>query len=716
MSSLHPGRDRPATLLAMLCALLVAITASAAPARAQLSGAGPRIIAELVAENSAQRAGSTADIAIAMTPTSDGGKPWHGYWKNGGDAGFGMQVTWSLPAGVTIGELSYPTPDTLIVGGLMNHVYERPYALIAPITIAPGIAPGTRLTIRGDARWLACTDEVCVPEQRMLETTVTVGAQPSSADARFAAWRAALPPMIAEPARFTAVDGQLRLAVPLAASVTPSAPHLFLEQPRLNQPGGAQRFTRSGDWLVVDMPAGADLAAAQRIAGLLRLETGRGLRFTAERRADVPAPGALVAEIPAARDGGAAPAATQTGGAFDGALFVSALVGAIIGGLILNIMPCVFPILSLKALALARAGGDEKTVRAEGVAYTLGAVFTCLALGAILLLLRASGEALGWAFQLQRPESVVLLIILMGAITANLAGLFEFGTLGFASRIGGGESGTKSAFATGALAAFIATPCTGPFLGAALGATLALPAWAALPIFGGLGLGLALPFLALALFPALRARLPKPGPWMVTLRRWLAVPMALTALALVWLLGRQVGIDGWMIGAGALVATLALGWWAGRAQRQGGNASIALFGMAALIVPISLLLPTQTAAVAAADDSVIGAQPWSDSALAAARARGPVFVYFTADWCVTCKVNEAAAINRADTAAAFERANVTALVADWTNADAAITAELARHGRNSVPLYLWYPSGGGAPEILPQLLTPAMLAERAAAP
>ena len=391
-------------------------------------------------------------------------------------------------------------------------------------------------------------------------------------------------------------------------------------------------------------------------------------------------------------------------------------------------MPCVFPILSLKALALARAGeeqasGTKDHVRAEGFAYTAGAVLTCLMLGIILLLLRSGGEAVGWAFQLQRPESVMLLIVLMAAMTANLAGLFEF--TGFsmgrktppASMLGEGE--IKSAFATGALAAFVATPCSGPFLGAALGATLVLPVWAALPIFGGLGLGLALPFLALSLFPALRRRLPRPGAWMVTMRRVLAVPMALTALALIWLLSRQVGMTGWAVGGAAALAVLALGWWGGRLQAAGETAGKALFAMAALIVPLSLLLPQNAAGGAAdgeqqAEAGVLNAEPWSAARLAALRASGrPVFVYFTADWCVSCKVNEASSIEREETATAFRNAGVRVLRGDWTSADPAITRELATHGRNSVPLYLWYPADGGAPELLPQILTPAMLSGRA---
>jgi thiol:disulfide interchange protein len=242
-----------------------------------------------------------------------------------------------------------------------------------------------------------------------------------------------------------------------------------------------------------------------------------------------------------------------------------------------------------------------------------------------------------------------------------------------------------------------------------------LPPASALAVFGGLGLGLALPFLAIALIPGLRRRLPRPGPWMVRLRRWLAIPMALTALALVWLLSRQVGPTGWAVGIAALILTTLLAGWAGRLQRRGEPAKLPIFLMAALIVPLSLLLPQAMARPAAATDSALGAQPWTAEREAALRAAGkPLFVYFTADWCVTCKVNEAAAIDRADTARAFRDHGVAVLIADWTSADAAITRELAQHGRNSVPLYLWYAPGAAQPELLPQILTPALLADKAA--
>ncbi len=698
------GRHWYAALLAMLVLLLAPATATAQPA------AAPNILATLDAEGRSIAPGGETTIALSMMPQPG----WHGYWKNGGDAGFGVTVRWTLPDGVTVSDLAYPVPGTLMMGAFMNHVYEAPYALLARLRLAAGVAPGARLPIVGEAEWLACTDRVCVPGRARLTLDLVAGtAAIAPADRqRFDGWRAALPQPLGSDATFARVGSRLRIAVPLPATLTVSQPHLFVATARANQAAAAQSFSRVGDTLVIETAAGADLAAMTRFDALLKIGDGRGLAFAAR-------PGAVPAAGVALAAGNGAP--VDAPGGFDAALFFTALAGAIVGGLILNVMPCVFPILSLKAMALVRAGGDARGVRQEGIAYTAGAVLTCLALGAILLALRASGESLGWAFQLQRPESVLLLIILTGTITANLAGLFEFSTVDLAS----GRSGTaprsvaRDAFATGALAAFVATPCSGPFLGAALGATLVLPAWAALPVFGGLGLGLALPFLALAFFPALRARLPRPGPWMARLQRWLAVPMALTALALVWLLGRQTGSGGWLVGAGALGAVAAAAWWAGRRQHGGRPAGPALLTMAALLVPLALALPTARAPTTA-DGQTSGSETverWSAQRVATLQATGqPAFVYFTADWCVSCKVNEAAAIDRVETAAAFKAAGVRVLRADWTNADADITRELARHGRNSVPLYLWYPRGGGAAQVLPQLLTPGVLTGLAEAP
>jgi thiol:disulfide interchange protein len=337
-------------------------------------------------------------------------------------------------------------------------------------------------------------------------------------------------------------------------------------------------------------------------------------------------------------------------------------------------------------------------------------VLVCVALGAILLALRAGGATVGWAFQLQDPRVILVLLLLVTAIAFNLAGLFELSAPGAANRLA--ASGKGGAFATGALAAFVATPCTGPFMGAALGAALVLPWWGALAVFAGLGLGLALPFLAIGFIPALRRRLPKPGAWMETLRRILSVPMFLTALALAWVLGRQAGVDGMTIGLAA-AALLAAGlWWTGLRQAKGRTLAW-LPGTAAAVVALAGVAviaraPAQTAA------EVAGAEPFSVTRLAQLRAEGrPVFAYFTADWCLTCKVNEKAVIETAAVHDALAKGKVAVLVGDWTDGDPALGRFIEGHNRAGVPLYLWYGRGSSQPEVLPQVLTQAMLIERA---
>jgi thiol:disulfide interchange protein len=379
-----------------------------------------------------------------------------------------------------------------------------------------------------------------------------------------------------------------------------------------------------------------------------------------------------------------------------------------LGGLILNIMPCVFPILSLKALSLARGHLDERSARHEALAYTAGVVAVCVALGGAILALRAGGSAVGWAFQLTSPGSIVALLLLTVALSLNLGGLFEIPTPGFVNQAGG----AGGAFATGALAAFIATPCTGPFMGAALGAALVLPWPAALAVFAGLGIGLALPFLALGFVPALRKRLPKPGAWMETFRRFLSIPMWLTAIALLWVLGHQIDLDGI---AEALCVALAAGIVlsvAGRRQARGLGFGTPAVIMLVAIVAAGIWLASVAHRPVTSATQVSGAvEPFSEKRLAELRAqRRPVFAYFTAAWCLTCKVNEKVAIETDTTRSAFAAHKVAVLVGDWTDGDPALGRFIEAHNRAGVPLYLYYAPGAAEPQVLPQVLTSSMLA------
>ena len=662
----------------MTLALLVA---PAAWAQGAFGSGAPHIAAQLVAESTAPAPGRTASIAFAMTPEPG----WHGYWENPGDAGLGMSVKWTLAKGVTIGRLRYPVPETLLISGLMNHVYEGPYGVLAPLSIAPGLAQGTRLPIRAHAEWLACTDKICVPESADLALDLVVGngeITPATR-ARFDGWRAHLPRPFGSEAIYAIRDGKLRLSVPFPAAASARDIHLFPLDDGLIRYAAPQTISRTGDRLLVETEAGQGFKGGP-VRAVLRTGDHVGFLLTAR------------------------PGAVAEGGSGTVRATLVALAGAILGGLLLNIMPCVFPILGLKALKLARAGGDERAVRREALAYAAGVVLTCLALGGLLMAVRAAGAAVGWAFQLQDPRVILLLLLLVTAVAFNLAGLFDLGAFGGGDRLAG-KAGVAGAFWTGALVAFVATPCTGPFMGAAMGAALILPWPAALALFAGLGFGLALPFLLLAYLPALRTRLPRPGPWMATFQKILSVPMFLTALGLAWLLGQQRGVAGMTIGLGTALGLALLLWWLGVRQHRGRRGgAIAAIGAALLLGSGITLLPLRAPAMAKADS---GAIPFDEARLASLRAaQKPVFLYFTADWCLTCKANEAAAIDRAETRAAFAKAGVTVMVGDWTNADPAITRFLEAQGRSGVPLYLFYAPGKQA-LVLPQLLTPATLTD-----
>lgn len=673
------------TMLALLAAMLPG------SAMAQGIGDGPHIRMELVAESVRPAPGSEVTLAFSARP--DPG--WHGYWRNPGDAGIPTRLDWTLPQGMTAGELQYPVPHRLVIGGLMNYVYEGPFAQLVRLKVPAGLAPGTALPVKVRTDYLVCTKEICVPESANLSIDLTVGdgSVDSGTRARFDEWRRALPRPLGSEARFAVADGKLRLAIPYPAGAAIAGEAYFYPiTDGVADYAAPQTVARDGDTLFIETVAKGSKPVLE---GVLAVGEGQGFALRAS-------PGA-VAALPT---GGAAGA-----GALDWATLALSFGGALLGGLILNIMPCVFPILSLKALSLARSGETPAHARAEALAYTAGVILVVLALGGALLALRAAGASVGWAFQLTDPRVIIVLLILVAAIALNLAGLFELSTPGAVNRLS--AKGSGGAFMTGALAAFIATPCTGPFMGAALGAALVLPWYAALAIFFGLGLGLALPFLLLGFVPALRRMLPKPGAWMDKFRRILSVPMFLTALALAWILGRQAGVDGMTLGlAAVLLAGFGL-WWTGRRQARGRDWQWAPAIPAILLALGSVALVDRASADAATTVAgVPGSEPFSEARLAALRAEGrPVFAYFTADWCVTCKVNEKTAIETRAVEQAFKAANVAVLVGDWTNGDPALGRFIEQHNRAGVPLYLWYAPGSSEPRVLPQVLTQASLTE-----
>jgi thiol:disulfide interchange protein/DsbC/DsbD-like thiol-disulfide interchange protein len=638
------------------------------------------IASSLIAATESPSSGSTTTLAIYMEPQGE----WHGYWKQPGDVGLPATFTWHLPDGVSVGDPAYPLPQTLLIEGLMNHVYEHPYALLVDLTLDDGLPDGTALPIRVDMQYLACRYDACVPERASLDTTLHVGGGHQSPDvaARFASWRQALPRPLAAPASFN-VDGDLlRLRVPLPASVSIQDPHLFSATRGAIDNAAPQRVERRGDELILETRVGDQVP--DTFLATLKLSDDLGLDINATRDGPTSAPDSRLSII------------------------LLALAGAIAGGLLLNLMPCVFPILSLKAMSLARSGISPAIARRDAVAYTSGVVLVCVLLGAVLLVLRAAGAQVGWAFQLQNAAVILTLMLLTTAIAFNLAGLFELAAIDAGAKLTN-QSGAGGAFWTGALAAFIATPCSGPFMAAALGAALVLPTAAAMLVFAGLGLGIALPFLLLGFIPALQRRLPRPGPWMGTLRRLLAVPMFLTALALLWVLSHQVPANALVASLGCAML-LALGLWLTGLRQQKLKRNAWFPAALALILALGLGWSQVSGQTAPALD--VQRRAFDEQQLAQLRAdKVPVFLYFTADWCITCKVNEQVAINREATAQAFAAAGVEMMRGDWTNGDPVITSFLERHGRSGVPLYLWYGAGEAEPRLLPQILGPDSLLE-----
>jgi DsbC/DsbD-like thiol-disulfide interchange protein/cytochrome c biogenesis protein CcdA len=426
--------------LFILVTLLAGSGALAQPAR--------HVALTLVAESDRPAAGSEVALAFRAVPQPG----WHGYWRNPGDAGVPTRVTWTLPVGARAGELEYPVPSRLLIAGLMNYVYEKPWALLTTLRVPAGLALGTRLPLVAKLDYLVCTAEICVPETQTLTLDLTVGdgAIDPARRAAFDGWRRALPRPLSTPATWQRTGDRFRLAVPLPADAPTSGVWFYPAGGGLVDYAAPQTVTRDGDTLTVETKAAASPATGE-IAGVLAIGESDGLALTAR-------PGTVAAP------GGEGMLATA----------LVAFAGAVLGGLLLNVMPCVFPILSLKALGLARSGESAAHARHEALAYTAGVLLVCVGLGAGLLALRAAGSSAGWAFQLQDPRVIGALLLLVTAVALNLAGLFELPTPQFAAK-----SGAAGAFATGALAAFVATPCTGPFMGAALGAALVLPAAAA---------------------------------------------------------------------------------------------------------------------------------------------------------------------------------------------------------------------------------------------
>ena len=626
---------------------------------------------------------------------------WHIYWRNPGASGSAPVIRWTLPAGWEIGEVHWPVPKRIRVGPLSNYGYEDSVVLLVPVQVPPSPLLADSQIITADAEWLVCRVE-CIPESGRLTIELgNVGNDSSTATETrelFNATRAQWPEAMIPAGNYRLDDDTLAISVAMTDAMTRSPADVWFAATEWGpvDASGAQRWTHSTTGLTLSVPAG-DLPpdGNSPLEGLLVMESVRDGTMAQSGHYV-----RLAAEPPASSENRDLSPMT-------------ALVFAFLGGLILNIMPCVLPVLSIKILGFVReAGANQQRLAYHGLSYTAGVLSCFTVLAAVLLALRASGESLGWGFQLQSPVLVTLLTYLMLLVGLNLAGVFSVGgKLMNAGHSLTGISGLPGTFATGVLAAIVASPCTAPFMGAALGYAITRPAPESLAVFLSLGAGFALPVLLLSLFPAWLQFIPKPGNWMKRFKQALAFPMFATAAWLLWVLSQQT--DTWVYG-GALAGLVILAfvaWLYGQWTPRGWR--LWLLGTctaAALMLVIGPMLASDPSAQPRLDSS--DDRPWSEQQVQELTAAGrPVFVNFTAAWCITCKVNEQLALSTDNTRQLFEARSIAYLVADWTRRDPAITRQLERYGRSGVPLYLLYPPAAEQPVVLPQLLTEGNIAE-----
>ena len=676
---------------------------------------------------------------VAYRLQADAG--WHTYWRNPGDSGLPSEISWQLPGdakkgsdqsrhsqpqGWQIGPLQWPIPELISTPPFATHAYHGEVLLLARVT-PPASITETEITLRGQAAWLVCK-ELCLRETAELTLTLPVIASTKVDQrnrARFDVARASWP-QTDQPLQVTASSfaDSLYLQIDGAGQLT-AALHFYPYQGEQVEPAAKQGlFTNGSGYQLAMTRSQFRQGALGHLNGVLvnpigwdgsGQPAGVDINTPIIELAEPPTPGAEIAGPAVVL---AQPPSTT------GLSLGLALLMAFIGGAILNLMPCVFPILSIKVLSfIDMAQGHKGHVRRHGLLFTLGILVSFWALSGTMLFLQQAGEQIGWGFQLQSPGFVIGLSLLMLLLALNLFGLFEVG--GTLMRLAGNADtggGYWNSFNTGVLAAAVATPCTAPFMGVALGYALSQSAMVTLMIFTAVALGLAAPYLLLSEMPGLLARLPKPGQWMVTFRQLLGFPLLATAAWLAWVLGHQQGVDAVAILLLAMVALALAGWLHGLQQRRGsrrGWVDLLLVGLLLIQVPLWQQMSEPAEVVAASvsqSGNQVDVQPaWE--AFDALKLEGylaagePLFIDFTAAWCITCQVNKRVALHRPRVAAYFAEQGIRTIRADWTRQDPAITAALARVGRNGVPTYVYYDPAGRF-HLLPELLTPNMVIEQ----
>jgi thiol:disulfide interchange protein DsbD len=670
----------------LILALCFWLTASAAQAWQTMPLDTGRTDISLVSGHDSVEPGTRFTVALRMEFEGN----WYTYWRNAGDSGEAVQIVWDLPEGVSAGPIQWPAPEVKTVGPIVSYAMAREAWLPVTITVDETVAPDQPITLKAHAYFLVC-DDICIPEDGALSMPLAMGGADVNPDhmALIQAAKAKIPQVGEARGSAHLENGKVVFNIAGLPSDFQNAQLFPNENPIIFHSDAIERAKADQGLQFKATPGyGWDEGVPERFKATLVAADGRAVVVPIATDSKIEIGGLKIDRPPVSL-----------------LALLGAALGAFFGGLVLNLMPCVFPIISLKALSIAKtAHGERRTIQRSAWAYTAGVLVSFLIFAGLLIALKAAGASVGWGFQLQSPWLVALLSLLLFAIGLNLLGVFEIG--GRFQNIGAkSASGDRSfaSFLTGVLAVIVATPCTAPFMAGAVGLALAGSAAVTLMIFFALGLGFALPFLLIAYVPGLLSKLPKPGAWMETFKQVLAFPMFAAAIWLAWVLTLQSGPAG-ILKLLLSALALALGLWALR--RAGGFAKI--FGCIMIVVAVGLALTTSPA-----DGSAdLKFKPWSAQAVEAARAEGrPVFVDFTAAWCVTCKVNEALALKTKKTAKLFEDTDTEFLVADWTNKDDVSAAELQRHGRAGVPLYLVYKPGDAEPQILPQILTFEILRE-----
>lgn len=653
---------------------------------------------------------------------------WHTYWQNPGDSGLPTQLHWTLPTGLTAGDIAWPLPQKIRIGSLANYGYEGTVLLSVPVTAGPDFKPPVLgpLKIALRAEWLVCRQE-CIPQEGQFSLNLPAQGATALHGAHFeAAQQQTAQPLSGDHRARLSPDGrQLQLDVtglpdawrgqtlslfPVHAHVV----HNAAEQGKgWTQSWQGERWSATVavsdersesptrmNWVLARGPESAPQTPAYEVS--TPIQGTWPARANAAPAEVSPALAQALALNAANTPAPPAPAASASW-----LSLLLALSGAFLGGLLLNLMPCVFPVLAIKVMGFANAG-HAREHRAAGVAYTAGVVLSFWLLGGLMLALRAAGEQLGWGFQLQSPSVVAGLALLFTLLGLNLVGVFEFGQM-LPSRLASWQSQhpTVNAGLSGVLAVAVASPCTAPFMGASLGLAIALPVWQALMVFAAMGLGMAAPYLLASMWPGMARALPRPGAWMVVFRQAMAFPMLATVIWLLWVLGQQTGIDGVSSLLAVLLAVAALAWalgLTGRARWAFSTLAIAaLLGLGSTVLPKALHEAPPEPTASAPNSAPSRWQAWRADAQQAHLAAGqPVFVDFTAAWCVTCQYNKKTTFADARLLADFDARQVVLMRADWTRRDPAITQALTALGRSGVPVYALY-APGQPPVLLSEL-------------